>query len=316
MLTIAEAAAFLRSCDNVLILTHIRPDGDTVGCAAGLCIALRQLGKTAYVLHDPGTSGIFTPYLDGLTIEGGWRPDTVVAVDIAAASMFHDAALPYRGRVDLTIDHHPSQEFYARETCLDGSRASCGEIIYDILRQWGPVSREAALPLYVAVSTDCGCFVYNNTNAACHRTAAELMETGIDFYNANRRHFRTKSFKRLQLESMLTQGMELHDGGEIAVVTLTLDMMAKLDAKEEDVDNISAFVGQIEGAKTGVTVRQLTPTQCKISLRTDPGDLNASHICALLGGGGHAAAAGATVDGSPEETKAAILAAIRKTQGR
>ena len=316
MLTIAEAAAFLRSCDNVLILTHIRPDGDTVGCAAGLCIALRQLGKTAHVLHDPGTSGIFTPYLDGLTIEGGWQPDTVVAVDIAAASMFHDAALPYRGRVDLTIDHHPSQEFYARETCLDGSRASCGEIIYDILRQWGPVSREAALPLYVAVSTDCGCFVYNNTNAACHRTAAELMETGIDFYNANRRHFRTKSFKRLQLESMLTQGMELHDGGEIAVVTLTLDMMAKLDAKEEDVDNISAFVGQIEGVKTGVTVRQLTPTQCKISLRTDPGDLNASHICALLGGGGHAAAAGATVDGSPEETKAAILAAIRKTQGR
>lgn len=316
MLTIAEAAAFLRSCDNVLILTHIRPDGDTVGCAAGLCIALRQLGKTAHVLRDPGTSGIFTPYLDGLTIEGGWQPDTVVAVDIAAASMFHDAALPYRGRVDLTIDHHPSQEFYARETCLDGSRASCGEIIYDILRQWGPVSREAALPLYVAVSTDCGCFVYNNTNAACHRTAAELMETGIDFYNTNRRHFRTKSFKRLQLESMLTQGMELHDGGEIAVVTLTLDMMAKLDAKEEDVDNISAFVGQIEGVKTGVTVRQLTPTQCKISLRTDPGDLNASHICALLGGGGHAAAAGATVDGSPEETKAAILAAIRKTQGR
>ena len=239
-----------------------------------------------------------------------------MAVDIAAASMFHDAALPYRDRVDLTIDHHPSQEFYARETCLDSSRASCGEIVYDILRQWGPVSREAALPLYVAVSTDCGCFIYNNTNAACHRTAAELMETGIDFYNANRRHFRTKSFKRLQLEAMLTQGMELHDGGEIAVVTLTLDMMAKLDAKEEDVDNISAFVGQIEGVKTGVTVRQLTPTQCKISLRTDPGDLNASHICALMGGGGHAAAAGATMDGSPEETKAAILAAIRNVQGR
>ena len=197
MLTIAEAAAFLRSCDNVLILTHIRPDGDTSGCSAGLCIALRQLGKTAYVLRDPGTSGIFTPYLEGLTAADDWQPDTVVAVDIAAASMFHDAALPYRDRVDLTIDHHPSQEFYARETCLDSSRASCGEIVYDILRQWGPVSREAALPLYVAVSTDCGCFIYNNTNAACHRTAAELMETGIDFYNANRRHFRTKSFKRL-----------------------------------------------------------------------------------------------------------------------
>lgn len=316
MLTVAETAAFLRSRDNFLILTHIRPDGDTVGCAAALCIALREQGKTAHVLPDPGTSGIFTPYLEGLLAEDGWQPDTVVAVDMAARSMFHDAALPYLNRVDLTIDHHPSQEFYAKETCLDGSRAACGEIVYDILRQWGPVSKEAALPLYVAVSTDCGCFVYSNTSADCHRVAAELMATGIDFYTANRKHFRTKSFKRLKLESLLTEGMELHDNGEIAIVTLTLDMMEQLDLHEEDIDNISAFVGQVEGTRTGVTIRQLTPERCKISLRTDPGDLNASNICALLGGGGHAAAAGATVDGSPDETRAAIMAAIRQIQNR
>ena len=316
MLTVAETAAFLRSRDNFLILTHIRPDGDTVGCAAALCIALREQGKTAHILPDPGTSGIFTPYLEGLLAEDGWQPDTVVAVDIAARGMFHDAALPYLDRVDLTVDHHPSQEFYAKETCLDGSRAACGEIVYDILRQWGPVSKEAALPLYVAVSTDCGCFVYSNTSADCHRVAAELMATGIDFYTANRKHFRTKSFKRLKLESLLTEGMELHDNGEIAIVTLTLDMMEQLDLHEEDIDNISAFVGQVEGAKTGVTIRQLTPERCKISLRTDPGDLNASNICALLGGGGHAAAAGATVDGSPDETRAAIMAAIRQIQNR
>ena len=316
MLTVAETAAFLRSRDNFLILTHIRPDGDTVGCAAALCIALREQGKTAHILPDPGTSGIFTPYLEGLLAEDGWQPDTVVAVDMAARSMFHDAALPYLNRVDLTIDHHPSQEFYAKETCLDGSRAACGEIVYDILRQWGPVSKEAALPLYVAVSTDCGCFVYSNTSADCHRVAAELMATGIDFYTANRKHFRTKSFKRLKLESLLSEGMELHDDGEIAIVTLTLDMMEQLDLHEEDIDNISAFVGQVEGVKTGVTIRQLTPERCKISLRTDPGDLNASNICALLGGGGHAAAAGATVDGSPDETRAAIMAAIRQIQSR
>ena len=269
-----------------------------------------------HVLHNPGASAIFTPYLAGLVAPADFEPDTVVAVDIAARSMFFEEALPYLSRVDLTIDHHPSQEFYAKETCLDGQRASCGELVYDILRHWGPVSKEVALPLYVAVSTDCGCFVYSNTSAACHRTAAELMETGIDFYPINRKHFRTKSFKRLQLESMLTAGMQLHDDGEIAIVTLTLDMMAQLNATEEDIDDISAFVGQIEGVKTGVTVRQLQPGRCKISLRTEPGDLNASHVCALLGGGGHAAAAGATVDGSPEETRTAIMSAIRQIQGR
>ena len=316
MLTTAETAARLQSWDNILILTHIRPDGDTVGCAAGLCIALRQLDKTAYVLRDSGTNDLFTPYLEGLTAEDGWQPEKVVAVDIAARGMFHEAALPYLDRVDLTIDHHPSQEFYAKETCLEGKRAACGEIVYDIVKQWGPVSKEVALPLYVAVSTDCGCFVYSNTDAACHRVAADLMATGIDAYAVNRRHFRTKSFKRLKLESMLTEGMELHDGGEIAIVTLTLDMMEQLQATEEDIDNISAFVGQVEGVKTGVTVRQLTPERCKISLRTDPGDLNASDICGLLGGGGHAAAAGATVDGSPAEVRDAVMAAIRKIQRR
>lgn len=315
-LTYQQAAAWLLERDNFLILTHVRPDGDTVGCAAGLCRALREQGKTAHILSDPNTSGIYLPYLEGLLAPEGYKPATVVAVDMAARSMFHEWAKPYLERVDLTFDHHPSQEFYAKHTCLDANRAACGELIYDTVRQWGPVSKEVALPLYVAVSTDCGCFVYSNTSAACHRTAAELMETGIDFYPINRKHFRTKSFKRLQLESMLTAGMELHDNGEIAIVTLTLAMMEQLNATEEDIDDISAFVGQIEGVKTGVTVRQLQPGRCKISLRTEPGDLNASHVCAILGGGGHAAAAGATVNGSPEETKAAIMAAIRQIQGR
>ena len=313
-LTYEQAAAWLLERDNFLILTHVRPDGDTVGCAAGLCHALRERGKTAHILPDPNTSAIYTPYLEGLLSPADYTPDTVVAVDMAARSMFHDGAKPYLDRVDLTFDHHPSQEFYAEHTCLDAGRAACGQLIYDTVRQWGPVSKEVALPLYVAVSTDCGCFVYSNTDAACHRVAADLMETGIDFYPINRKHFRTKSLKRLQLESMLTAGMQVFDSGTVAMVTLTLDMIDSVQATEEDLDDISAFVGQIEGVRTGITVRQLTPQRCKISLRTEPGDLNASKVCGLLGGGGHAAAAGASVDGSPEQTQQAILSAIRQIQ--
>ena len=313
-MTSTQAAQFLTGHDNYLLLTHVRPDGDTIGSAAGLCHALRQIGKTAHVLSNPEATSLFTPYLEGLLAPEGWEPETVVAVDMAARGLFPENAKCYLDRVDLTIDHHPSQEFYAKETCLDAKRASCGELVYEIVKQFCQITPEMGAALYVAVSTDCGCFVYSNTSAACHHTAAELMETGIDFYAINRRHFRTKSFKRLQLESMLTAGMELHDGGEIAIVTLTLAMMEQLKATEEDIDDISAFVGQIEGVKTGVTVRQLRPGTCKISLRTEPGDLNASHVCAILGGGGHAAAAGATVDASPEETRAAILAAIRQSQ--
>ena len=313
-MTPEQAAAFLRDRDNYLILTHVRPDGDTIGCAAALCRALRQTGKTAHVLYNGEATSLFTPYVEGLLAPEGYEPDTVVSVDIAARGLFPDNARQYLERVDLAIDHHPSQEFFARETCLDAGRAACGELLYDIVRQLGPVTPEIGMALYVAVSTDCGCFVYSNTTAATHRVAADLMESGFDPYPVNRRHFRTKSFKRLKLESMLTEGMELRDGGETALVFLTLDMLARLGTDERDIEDISAFVGQVEGVKNGVTLRELRPGVCKLSLRTDPGDLNASAVCALLGGGGHAAAAGATVEGTMEQARAAVLEAMERVR--
>ncbi len=314
-LTFEETAKWLLERDRFLILTHVRPDGDTVGCAAGLCIALREQGKEAWVLPNPELTEIYRPYVEGLLAPEGYAPETVVAVDMAARGLFPENALVWLERgIDLTIDHHPSQEFYAKDTCLYDKKAACGEIIYDIIRQWGPVSQAAALPLYVAVATDCGCFVYSNTKAETHRAAAALMDTGIDVYPVNRRHFRTKSFKRLKLESMLVAGMKLYDGGETAVVSLTLDMLAQVGAKEEDIDDISAFVGQVEGVRTGVTLRELRPGVCKISLRTDPDDLSASAVCACFGGGGHAAAAGATVEDTVENTHRRVLEAIRQVR--
>ncbi len=313
-LSYQAAAQWLLDHDGYLILTHVRPDGDTVGCAAALCTALREQGKTAWVLPNPETTAIFTPYLEGLLAPEGYQPQTVVSVDMAARGLFPENAQQYLERVDLAFDHHPSQEFFAQNTCLDAQRAACGELMFDVIRQWGPVSQAVALPLYVAVSTDTGCFVYSNTSPATHAVAAALLATGIDFYPINRRHFRTRSFKRLQLESLLTAGMELLDEGQLAIVTLTLDMIAQVGAKEEDLDDISAFVGGVEGVHTGVTIRELRPGVCKISLRTEPGELNASAVCGKLGGGGHAAAAGATVEGDPAYTRQVLVQAIRQVQ--
>ena len=325
--TIEQTGEFLKNHDGYLILTHVRPDGDTVGCAAALCRGLRDLGKTAHVLPNPETTSLFSPYLEGLLAPEDFCPETVVSVDMAARGLFPKNALPYLERVDLAIDHHPSQEFFAQNTCLDADRAACGELMYDILREITPITREIALPLYVAVSTDCGCFVYGNTSAGTHRVAADLMDTGIPTAELNKRHFRTKSFKRLRLESMLTESLEFHDGGEIAIAAISLHMMDTLQADERDAEDIAAFVGQVEGVKTGVTIRERKDGSCKFSLRTDPDDLNASSVCALLGGGGHAAAAGATVDGHAAaagatvegdipHTKQVLMEAIRTVQGR
>ncbi len=309
-ITTTQAAQFLRERDDFLILTHVRPDGDTIGCAAGLCRGLRLLGKTAHVLKNEGATSLFAPYLEGLAAPEGYEPRTVVSVDIAARSLFPDNAKKYLERVDLAVDHHPSQEFFAKNTCLDSGKAACGQIVFEILKQLIEITPDIALPLYVAVSTDCGCFQYSNTDAAAHRTAAELMESGFDPYPVNRRHFRTRTLKRLKLESLLVQGMELRDEGQTALVFLTLEMMDTVGADERDMEDISAFVGQIEGVKNGATLKETRDGHVKISLRTDPGDLNASAVCALLGGGGHAAAAGAMVEGSMEQVRQRVIQAI------
>ena len=313
-MTVAEAAAFLRGHDNYLILTHKRPDGDTIGCAAGLCLGLRALGKTAHICPGTEETHLFTPYLAGLLAPEGYGPDTVVSVDIAARGLFTRAGEPWLERgIDLAIDHHPSQEFFARQTCLDAGRAACGELVYDILRELGPVTAEMAVPLYVAVSTDTGCFQYGNTTADSHRVAAALIGTGIDVFPLNKRHFRTKTWARLQVERLLAERMHRYEGGKIAVAPVSLSLMEEAGATEEDMEDIAAFLGQIEGVETSVTIRELAEGGCKLSVRTS-GGLNASRVCALLGGGGHAAAAGCTVEEDLAGAEAAVLDAIRRVE--
>ena len=150
-MTTAEAAARLAAMDQVLILTHVRPDGDTIGSAAALCQALRDRGKTAYLLPNPELTATYAPYAAPYAAPEGFVPRHVVSVDIAALSLLPENARPYQDRIDLAIDHHPSQEFFARETCLEAESAACGEIVYNIITRLTPVTPDIALPLYVLV---------------------------------------------------------------------------------------------------------------------------------------------------------------------
>ncbi|MDE6589901.1 MAG: phosphoesterase RecJ domain-containing protein, partial [Oscillospiraceae bacterium] len=185
-----------------------------------------------------------------------------------------------------------------------------GEIIWKICMELGVMDADIAVPLYVAVATDCGCFVYGNTTAHTHRVAAALMEQGIPYQALNKRHFRTKSMRRMKLESLIFQNMHLYHEGTVAVALVPLSMMAEAGATSEDTSDLAAFVGQIEGVLHTATIREHEGGECRISVRTRADLLNATRVCARLGGGGHKAASGCTVKGTIAEAEAAILAAI------
>ena len=312
MLTVSETAALLRTFDNVLILTHIRPDGDTVGCAAALCAGLRRLGKTAYLLPNPGLTDTTAPYFAPYAAPADFAPERVVSADIATLALLPENARPYGDRVDLAMDHHPSFEGFGAANIVRPEAAACGELVYDILGQLGPITEEMALPLYVAVSTDTGCFAYANTTPQTHRVAAALMETGIDYRTVNKVFFRTKTRKRMQLEGAMLAACEFYDRERVAVLSVPMSLMERFQATESDAEELSALGAQIQGVDCAITMRELRPDVWKLSLRTGE-RVNATRACGLLGGGGHAAAAGCTVEAPWAEAKRRILDAVAQT---
>ena len=306
-LTIREAADFLLRNDNYVLLTHRRPDGDTIGSAAALCAGLRSLGKTAHVLENPQFTEKFRPWLGKLTCETLPSSACVVSVDIAAENL-----LPFDlpdCAVELQIDHHAGNRQFGLQAFVDASAAACGEIVLRLLQLMG-VKLDASMgaALYVAISTDTGCFRFNNTTANTLRCAAACKDTGADTFAINTALFMTKRLPRLQLEARLTEEMEFYAGGAVAVNTLPNALLVELGLTEDDVDDISGFSREIAGVEIGVMLRE-GPDGGKISLRCSP-KYDAAAICARLGGGGHRGAAGASVPEGLDAAKKAILQAI------
>ena len=313
ILSARGAAGYLEALDNVLLLTHVRPDGDTIGSAAALCRALRDCGQTAYLLPNPEITATYAPYAAPYWAPEGWQAEHIVSVDIADASLLPENAQSYRDRIELAIDHHPSQTFFARNTCLEADSAACGEIVYEIIQHLTALTADIALPLYVAVSTDCGGFQYGNTTARTHRIAAALMDT-VDVAAVNKALFRTKSRVRLAMESRMVADMKLFDHQRVVVMEIPLSLRQEMQATDADIEELSALPALVEGTDCGVTLRELRPGTVKVSVRTGP-RVDACALCRILGGGGHHAASGATVEGTLDEARMAVLAAYRKVIG-
>jgi len=300
----AETADWLEKRDNFLIITHKRPDGDTIGSGGAITQVLREQGKTAYMLTNPEITPRYLRFVEKYFAPGNFTPDNIIAVDTASVELFPKNADQYANAISLCIDHHGSNAFYAALTCLDADSASCGEVIFDILTAMkNTLSSTTAELLYVALSTDTGCFSFGNTTANTLKVAALLVEAGAPNKELNKLLFRTKTHGRIAIEGMLTAGIEYSFDNMVAIASITADMLKSSQADEDDLEDIAAIPGSIEGVNIGITIRELkSPHDCKISVRTRA-PYDAQKICAFFGGGGHKLAAGATIEKTIPEIK-------------
>lgn len=307
-----ETVEFLRTHDHYLIINHCRPDGDAVGSAAALCLGLRGIGKQAVIWKNPQTTRRYFPFLEGLETETVPVDATLVSVDMATEGLLPLNGAQFAGKIELSIDHHVSNESYAKKTNVAPQCAACGELLLDILKELGPITHEMANALYLAISTDTGCMRYSNVTANTLYAVAELKSLGADVYPINKVMFSTKTIARLRLEAALVNSVEFYAGGLVGLCSMTNRLLDELGADANDTDDISGFARSIEGVEIAVMVQELREGGTKISLRTGE-DYNASEICKRLGGGGHRAAAGATVKGGVEEAKESVLRAIEES---
>ena len=310
MMTRIETALYLLKFDKFAIVTHRRPDGDTLGSAALLCRGLRQLGKTAYVLENPERTEKYVPLHEGLTKAWAEEGDTVVCVDVASPNMLGAHFAPLQEKIQLRIDHHGSATLFTPFELVEPKTASCGEIVYGVLQAMGAkLDIPMAQALYTAISTDTGCFRYANTTAETLRVAADCKEAGADTFRLNQELFETNSLARLRLQGWLVENALFLQGGKIAICALPLSKEQELGLTEDDMENISGFPRSIAGVKIAATLRQETAETVKLSVRAVPG-YDAAAICATFGGGGHKGAAGASMKMTMDEAVEAVKAAM------
>ena len=310
-ISLNEMAAALMGCDRFLILTHRRPDGDTVGSAAALCRILRAAGKAAFVAPNADATPRLNAFLEGLLLPEGEGFDTLVAVDIADESLLTPAMAGFKGAIHFCIDHHPSNKFFAAQTHMRAGAAAVGEIIFELAEALGIAPDvEALSAIYLALLTDTGCFLYSNTTALSHSIAAACMAGGVDFHRLNTEFIRKKTKARFEIERALMENLIFDAAGAVAGAALTRADIKEAGATLDDLDNLASLIIALEGVSCAILATEDSGgTTCKISVRTRA-PMDGSALCARFGGGGHARAAGCTLEGGdPQAARARLMAA-------
>ena len=307
----------LLGANDILILCHKNPDGDTIGSGTALCLALQRLGKTASVLCSDPIPAMYS-YMPITLFDGSYTPAFVVAVDVAGIQLFGDRnnIQDYAEHVDLCIDHHGSNSGFAVETLVEPEAAAAAELLTSLIPAMGvELTPDIVACLYTGLATDTGCFRFTNTTAATHRAAAALIDAGADVESLNERLFECRSHARITAERLALESLEFYYDDRCALICLTWDQIRAAGVDGAELEDLTSLPRSIDGVEVGLTLRQQKDGSYKISVRTGH-NTNACNIARRLGGGGHPRAAGCEISGNLDNAKHAILEEVKKELDR
>ena len=313
-MTFSEINRIFEDNDNFTRLTHKSPDGDTLGCGFALCEFLRNMGKNANVLNSEGFPDRYGFIYEGYT-EQDFEEQYVISVDIADTVLLGHNLEKYaaEGAIDLCIDHHISNKYFAKQTYVEADASAAALILYKIFKASGrPITKHIAEALYTGIATDTGCFKYQNTTPEAHRIAADLIEQyNIDYTNINRKMFDIKSKARMRVEQSIARHMEYYYDDRCSMIILTKETMKESGADESEFEGLASIPLSVEGVEIGITIKERHTDIYKISVRTTDA-VDASAFCKNFGGGGHIRAAGCEIHAPLAEVRSMLLMQVDK----
>ena len=308
-----ELAAFLKAHDDFALFGHVNPDGDAAGSCIALARALQKLGKRAFVYLPGGLPEMYAIFDHTVEVTSGenlpFAPQTGFAVDVSEPHRLGDGRALFEACAHRAVlDHHATNPGFGEVCVVDGDAAACGELAVALIRALGvEMDQEMAQWLYIALATDSGRFGYSSTRAETLEAAADCLRAGADVDGITQQLYRTRSEGRTRLLGLVLAGLEMNADRTMCWARLTDDMLSRAHALREDNEGVVNYLLEIRGVQFACLAEERGSGQTKFSLRSKGRVDVAADVAVPLGGGGHACAAGVTLNLPMEEALQTVL---------
>jgi phosphoesterase RecJ-like protein len=317
--TLPEIGAVLMERNRFLVLSHIRPDGDAIGCSLAMTHCLRALGKNVTVWNEDGLPERFEFLPEARLVvrppETPVRFDAVLLLDTAVRGRAGEKCLAAvaPGALWINIDHHISNDRQGDLVYVDAAAPAAAQVLFELFQHCSlPVNNAMAQAIYTGISTDTGSFQYPSTTARTYEIAAQLVRNGVAPGEINNQLYQKTPRRKLELKREVLNLLHFSEHGRIASFALPAETVRRLGTIPDDTEGLIDMLREIDGVVVAAFFEELEDGLIRVSLRSKDPRVNVCTVCAEYGGGGHTMAAGARIVGGMTEVREKVLNSIAR----
>jgi len=301
----------IKESDNIVLISHINPDGDALGSSLSMYNILKKLNKNVTIFNATD----LPPYLDFLPNFNKVKKTLPKKIDLMISfdcGSFDRLGIDRRDYFLINLDHHISNTNYGDLNLIEANAASTSQVVFNLLEANNvEIDKDSATCIYTALVTDTGNFQYESVNAEVFRVASELVKAGANPDFISKMLYQRDRLSRLRFLAKALDTLELYLEGQVAIVEVTKELMEMTGAVKDDTDGIVNMIRAINSVEVALLLREEEDGSIKISLRSK-NYVDVSKIAIKYGGGGHIRASGATIkDKTFSEIKEMILNDIK-----